>query len=207
MQGVDGVWTAVNRLTTATARQRIRTGAFSSATLTFHDGSQAHLQANTEISIDELNALRPEEGFRTVVMTQWVGESDHSVQFRNDGGSRYEVKTPTGSGLARGTKFQVLVTPDQLARFIVTEGKVDVSGAGRTVSVTAGQLTTLLAGNVPDEPAFTIIGEGEVGAIGELWTIAGQTFQTHAHTFILGNPQVGTGASGWSSAARWQPFG
>lgn len=191
VQGQDGAWTAVNQVTTATAGQRVRTGELSQATLTFFDGSQASLGANTEISIDELNALRPDEGFRTVVMTQWVGDSDHSVQFRNDGGSRYEVKTPAGSGIARGTKFHVLVTPDALARYIVSEGKVDVTGQNRTVSVTAGQLTSLITGSVPDEPVFSISGEGEVTAIGSVWTIAGQTFQTHEHTLVVGNPQVG----------------
>ena len=185
------MWTAVNRDSTMTAGQRLRTGALSQATLTFYDGSQARLGANTEISIDELNALRPEEGFRTVVMTQWVGDSDHSVQFRNDGGSRYEVNTPSGSGVARGTKFHVLVTPDALARYTVTEGRVDVTGMNRIVSVTAGQLTTLIEGEAPDDPAFSVSGEGEVTATGAVWTIAGQTFQTHDRTIIVGNPQIG----------------
>ena len=174
VQNGGDVWTAVNNIGTLAAGQRLRTGALSQATLTFYDGSQAFLDANTEISIDELNALPPEEGFRTVVMTQWVGDSNHKVAFRNDGGSRYEVKSPSGSGLARGTEFQVLVTPDQLARYTVTEGKVDVTGYNRTVSVTAGQLTTITPGNGPVEPAFNISGEGKVEAIGETWIIAGQ---------------------------------
>lgn len=184
-------WTAVNRAATIAVGQRVRTGELSQASITFYDGSQAYLNANTEISIDELNALSPEEGFRTVVMTQWIGNSDHSVQFRNDGGSRYEVKTPDGSGLARGTKFRVLVTPDLLTQYTVTEGKVDVTGLNRTVSVTAGQMSTFTSGNPPEDPAFTISGEGEVAATGSLWTIAGQTFQTHEHTVIIGNPQIG----------------
>ncbi len=191
MQTEGGTWTAVNGSTTLAVGQRLRTAELSKATLTFYDGSQAYLNANTEISIDELNAQRPEDGFRTVVMTQWMGESDHSVQFRHDGGSRYEVKTPAGSGIARGTKFKVLVTNDDLVRYIVTEGKVDVTGQSRTVSVIAGQLTSLLLGSIPDEPLYTVSGEGEVTATGATWTIAGQTFQTHEHTIIVGNPQVG----------------
>ena len=185
------VWTPVDNPTTIAAGQRVRTGKLSQATLSFYDGSQAHLGADTEISIDELNALRPEEGFRTVVITQWIGDSEHSVHFRNDGGSLYEVKTPEGSGIARGTKFHVVVTPDLLTQYIVTEGKVDVSGQSRTVSVTAGQLTTLITGAAPRDPTFNISGEGEVTTVGAVWTIAGQTFQTHEHTILVGNPQVG----------------
>ncbi len=191
IQTDSDTWTTVNSATTIAAGQRVRTGKLSQATLSFYDGSQAHLSADTEISIDELNALRPEAGFRTVVLTQWVGDSEHSVQFRNDGGSLYEVKTPEGSGIARGTKFHVIVEPNSLAQYIVTEGKVDVSGHSRTVSVTAGQLTTLLIGTAPADPVFNISGEGEVTAVGDVWTIAGQTFQTYEQTIIVGNPQVG----------------
>lgn len=82
------------------AGQRVRTGALSSATITFFDGSQATLGPQSEISLDELNAQRAADGFRTVVMTQWLGEGEHQVAFRNDGGSRYEVKTPNGFGVA-----------------------------------------------------------------------------------------------------------
>lgn len=191
MQSKDGTWTALNHPTTVAAGQRIRTGNLSRTTLTFFDGSRAILNANTELSIDELNALRPADGFRTVVLTQWLGDSKHEVEFRNDGGSRYEVKSPSGTGIARGTTFRVLVTADALARYVVTEGVVDVSGAGRTVSVTAGELSTILAGGEPDEPAFTISGEGEVETTGTVWTIAGTTFETHPHTIIIGNPLVG----------------
>ncbi len=191
IQGADGTWTAVNKLAAVIAGQRLRTGSLSQATLTFYDGSQAHLGANTELSIDELNANPPADGFRTVILTQYVGESEHSVEFRNDGGSRYEVRTPAGSGIARGTKFQVLVTPTLLAQFAVTEGKVDVTGLNRTVPVVAGQVTAVLAGSPPQEPNFRITGEGQVSQIGPVWIIAGQTFQTHNQTIIVGNPQVG----------------
>lgn len=191
IQSEDGTWTAVKGISTIIAGQHVRTGALSQATVTFFDGSQASLGAHTEIAIDELNAQRPETGFRTVVLTQHMGESDHSVQFRNDGGSRYEVKTPAGSGIARGTKFHVLVTPDLLAHFVVTEGKVDVTGLSQTVSVIAGQLTTVVAGRVPEPPVFRVTGEGEVSQIGTVWIIAGQPFQTHDQTIIIGHPQIG----------------
>ncbi len=191
IQGEDGTWTAVGGIRTITAGQHVRTGPLSQATITFFDGSQASLSAHTEVSIDELDAQRPEAGFRTVILTQHTGESHHNVQFRNDGGSRYEVKTPAGSGIARGTKFHVLVTPDLLARFAVTEGKVDVTGLSQTVSVIAGQLTTVVAGRAPESPVFRITGEGEVNQIGTVWIIAGQPFQTHDQTIIIGHPQIG----------------
>lgn len=186
-----GVWTAVTQSAILSAGQRVRTGQFAQATLTFFDGSTAQIGAESDLSIDQLNALRPAQGFRTVVMTQWTGESEHTVAFRNDGGSRYEVKSPTGTGIARGTIFQVLVNPGGITRYIVTEGKVDVTNASQTVSVVGGQTTRFLAEEPPEPASFLVIGSGQVESIGESWKVAGQTFQTHSGTIIVGNPQVG----------------
>jgi hypothetical protein len=61
-QTEDGSWTALPRLTTLTAGQRIRTGLLSQATLTFYDGSQATLGPGSELTIEQLNAQRPEAG-------------------------------------------------------------------------------------------------------------------------------------------------
>ncbi|MCB0035470.1 MAG: FecR domain-containing protein, partial [Anaerolineales bacterium] len=190
-QQFDGTWVQVAHGATVKPGYRIRTAAYSGATVRFRDGSAAEVAANSELSIDELNAQRPEEGFRTIVMTQWSGESEHHVAFRNDGGSRYEVKNPNGTGLARGTIFTVVVGPDQTAHYEVTEGRVDVTGVNVTVIVVAGQLTTIPAGEAPSEPAFMVSGEGEVTAMGEEWVIGGQTFKTDAETVIVGEPEIG----------------
>ena len=191
VQAADGTWTPVLALGQLTAGQRVRTGNFSSATVVYFDGSQATLGANSELLLDELNAQRPEDGFRTVVMTQVAGESEHHVAFRNDGGSRYEVKTAAGNGVARGTIFHVLVTPDLRARFTVNEGRVDVSNLNSTVSVLAGQLSQTMAGRAPTTPAYRISGEGLVTQMGTTWIIAGQSFQTDATTLIDAGIQVG----------------
>lgn len=191
IQTSDGLWAPVWQTGQISAGQRIRTGDLSQAALTYFDGSQAILGPNSELALDELNAQLPQNGFRTVVMTQLSGTSEHQVAFRNDGGSRYEVKTAAGNGIARGTRFQVAVTPDLRTRFTVSEGRVDVSNLSRTVSVGPGQQTQAMAGRIPDPPAFRISGEGQVGQMGATWIIAGQSFQTHSYTQIIGDPQMG----------------
>lgn len=195
IQDAEGNWTAVERLAAVTAGQRIRTRPFTNAQITFYDGSQALIGPNSEISIDELDAQRPGDGFRTVVMTQWTGESEHHVDFRNDAASRYEVNSPNGSGRARGTVFQVLVTPDRPTYYIVTEGRVDVTNANVTVIVVAGQTSTINPQQPPSQPRFTVSGEGEVTAVGDAWVIGGQTFAVPDSTIIVGNPQIGDIAS------------
>lgn len=191
VQDSAGIWTPVSYIGELTAGQNIRTGPFSSATIAYFDGSQAILGPNSELALVELNAQLPEVGFRTVVMTQIIGESEHHVAFRNDGGSRYEVQTASGNGLARGTIFRVLVTPQLLTRFTVAEGKVDVTSLNQTVSVLPGQLTKVSTGLAPGTPVYQINGEGEVSQTGSTWIIAGQSFQTDSNTIIVGAPQVG----------------
>ena len=191
IQDSNGLWGIAAQMSGLTAGQRIRTNQLSQATIIFHDGSQAHLGPNTEISIDELDAQRPEQGFRTVTLTQWLGESEHQVAFRHDGGSRYEVRTPAGTGIARGTQFTVFVTADLRTDYLVTEGKVDITSLNQTQSIIAGQMSTIQAGQAPTPPTFYISGEGTVSQTGDVWIIAGQTFQTTPTTIVSGDPQIG----------------
>ena len=190
VQASDGTWMTIGTRHTIKAGQRIRTGALSSAELLFYDGSRAHLGPNTEVSVDELDA-QASDGPRVVVLSQWIGETDHEVVPSDNAGSRYEVQTPSGTGEAKGTSFHVLVTSIQLSRFGVDEGSVAVTSLNVTVIVVAGQSTTINFGQPPGEPAFRITGEGEVTQTGTTWIIAGQTFETDENTVIIGNPQAG----------------
>ncbi|MBN1580506.1 MAG: FecR domain-containing protein [Anaerolineae bacterium] len=171
------------------AGHRVRTGNLSSADLAFYDGSIATLGPNTETSIDELDAGAAGEA-RIVVLTQWTGETRHDVVSSDIAGSRYEVNTPSGTGTAKGTAFCVLITPLQV-RFSVDEGAVAVTHIDVTVVVVAGQVTTIVPNEPPTEPFFQVRGQGQVSQTGATWTIAGQNFETHDGTIIVGNPQVG----------------
>ena len=187
----NGVWTAVDTNSNLPVGSRIRTSRFSSASITFYDGSQARLGPLAELSLDQVNALRPEDGFRTVVMTQWAGESEHKVQLRHDGRSRYEVNAATGVGIARGTQFRASISAGGRAAYTVSEGKVDVSNNGRTISVVAGQTTNFTADEPPADPSFIVTGTGTVSQMGETWVIAGQTFSVTGTTLINGEPEIG----------------
>jgi hypothetical protein len=196
VQAGDGTWTAADAGHAVVAGQRVRTGGLSGARLAFYDGSQASLGPHTELSVDELDARSP-DGPRVVVLTQWIGETEHDVVPADgvDAHTRYEVRTPSAVGEAQGTSFRVLVTPELLTRFSVDfsvdEGSVAATGLNVTVVVVAGQSTTIRPGEAPDEPVFRITGQGRVTQIGIIWIIAGQSLTTHDGTVIVGNPQVG----------------
>jgi hypothetical protein len=191
VQDADGSWTIVpaeGRI--VRAGDHVRTGALSSATLAFYDGSIARLGPNGELSVDELNARRS-GGPRIVVLTQSSGESEHDVVSSSEEGARYHVNTPAGTGGAKGTQFTVRITPALIAYFSVDEGAIWVSHLGGTVVVAAGQVTVVRADVAPSVPVFRVTGEGEVQEIGTTWKIAGQVFETHEATVVVGNPQVG----------------
>ncbi len=189
IQTGDGAWMTVSAGRPLGAGQRVRTGPLSSASLGFYDGSLAHLGPNTEISIDELDART--DGPRIVALSQWLGETTHDVAPARGYGSRYEVRTPSATGVAKGTLFHVLVTPSRLTHLGVDEGAVAVTGLNVTVVVAAGQATTVEPEQPPSDPVFRITGQGEVSQTGMTWIIGGQSFETDDHTIIVGNPQVG----------------
>jgi len=190
VQASDGTWARAEAGHILKAGQRVRTGALSSVTLAFYDDSQARLGPKSEVSVDELDA-RKDGGPRVVALTQWVGESDHDVAASSDAASKYEVRTPSGTGTAKGTVFHVFVSITLLVRFDVDEGAVDVTSVNVTQVVAAGQSTVIVSGQPPAEPFFRMMGEGKVERIGVSWRIAGRTFQTNDNTVIIGQPQVG----------------
>lgn len=184
-----GNWVVASEGQLVHAGQRVRTGEMSKATLNFYDGSQAWLEADSELSIDKLKAGRGNQT-RTVVLTQWAGQSEHQVAKNGRQDSRYVVNTAEGSGEAHGTLFRVFVTPDGEARYMVVEGSVAVTSINVTVLVQTGQATAIYLGQPPLAPVMSVTAQGEVTQIGDTWTIAGQSFLTNEHTVIVGNPQV-----------------
>ena len=68
VQSADGSWKVAKNGEAITAGQRMRTGALSSATLAFYDGSQARLGINSEVSVDTLDAQK--SGPRIILMNQ-----------------------------------------------------------------------------------------------------------------------------------------
>ena len=195
-QSSDGSWAAVRVGHVLSAGQRVRSGGLSAATLLFFDGSRARLSEASVISIDELDARL--DGARVVRLTQSSGESRHDVKPASVAGSQYEVRTPNGTGVAKGTSFHVVVTSNLIARFNVDEGTVAVTHLNVTVNVIAGQSSTVYAGEPPTQPVFRISGEGRLTQMGDVWTIGGRDFLVNttvgpdnSTTEIVGDPQIG----------------
>jgi hypothetical protein len=185
-----GPWSPAAPNQMVAAGQHVRTGQLSSADLVFNDGSRVSLQADSEIAIDQLVAEKDGQP-RTIVLTQVSGESTHQVVPDDRSDSRYEVITPSGAGLAKGTEFHVIVTPEHTAYYYVLHGVVAVSGMQTTVLVNPGFMTVIYLSQPPLPPVQSISVEGLVSQTGSQWTIAGTTFIVNEKTVILGSPQIG----------------
>ncbi len=189
VQTDSGEWQPISTGQALSAGQNLRTRDLSSAAVLFYDGSRTQLGPATEVAIDKLNAQT--KGPRTILLTQLSGSTDHQVASSSDLASRYEVHTPNGDSLAKGTRFHVSVSPALVTRVDVEEGIVTVINVNVTVQVTPGRVTTVAPGAPPTSPAFHVTGEGIVTQVGKVWRIGGLDFHTTSTTVIVGNPQPG----------------
>jgi len=87
----------------------IKTGDDSSAEITFFDGSTVELQPGTEIEVVSLD-ISAGTGSTTVTLEQTIGATISRVINIIDPASRYEVETPEGAAVVRGSVMVVCVT-------------------------------------------------------------------------------------------------
>jgi hypothetical protein len=185
----QGKWvpaSSTGESTYLSAGQHVRTGSLSSVQIGFFDGSLVSLDPESELSIDKLDAQTGDQP-RQITLTQVSGSSQHSAVTATATGSLYAVKTPAGTGTAKGTEFSVRVLPNKSATFSVAKGEVSIAVGKNAVTVGAGQMTSIAAKKAPLPPAAYLSGEGVVTQSGKSWTIGGQTYQTQANTLVLGS--------------------
>lgn len=186
----SGEWIAAAESQELAPGQIIRTEELSGAVVSFYDGSWVELKSNSELSIDELNAQKYGRK-RTILLTQRHGESEHHVSSNEHSSSTYNVRTPSGEGEAKGTVFQVIVTPDQLAHYFVLEGAVEVTSLDISVTVHPGEVTTVYLDQPPSTPVIAVTAQGILSLSDGVWTIAGQDFIVSEQTAFFGSPASG----------------
>lgn len=78
------------------------------------------------------------------------GRSEQASEVNKD--SQFEVKTPSSVAAVRGTGFITDVHPDGSSAVQTTHGIVQVAAQGQSVSVGAGQATTVATNAAPATP-------------------------------------------------------
>ncbi|MFZ6027245.1 MAG: DUF5666 domain-containing protein [Chloroflexota bacterium] len=169
---------------------RIRTGPESSATFAFYEGTQTTLGPDSEIVLTQVNGRWG--GVLRVTLDQVAGVSTHHVVPFDGKNSQFIVNTPSGQASVHGTTFSVAVDERGQATFAVDAGEVVVENVGKSVAVLAGQATRALPDEAPAEPVYQFSLLDVLSSIeGEVWTMAGVSFEVTDDTLVLGDPQVG----------------
>jgi hypothetical protein len=140
MPAGSAAWRSASVGERVTEGDRLRTDAFSAATLAFFNQSTTALGTDTEIVVAQMRAQRAGQ---VIVLYQARGQTYNQVQRMPDPASRFEIETPTAVATVCGTEFALTVDSDGATHVMVVEGVVDVTAQGSTVTVWAGQETTI----------------------------------------------------------------
>lgn len=131
------------------AGDRVRTAERSQAVITFFDGSTLTLEPSTTVTVEDASANGEAISIR---ISQAIGRTWASVNRLISANSRFELKTPSATAVVRGTGFVTEVRSDGSSSVQTTDGAVEVSAQGTTVSVGAGQATTVAPNAAPTTP-------------------------------------------------------
>jgi hypothetical protein len=127
----------------------IRSGNNSTAEITFFDGSTIELEADTEITIVSLD-VSATTGSTTITLEQIIGTTVSRVVKLLDPASRYEVETPTGVAVVRGSIMRVRVTEDGTTWISNLAGDVWAVAEGVELQIPKGQQCIIRRGEPPE---------------------------------------------------------
>ena len=127
-------WTTATEGMKLSQDDMVKTGPGSKAVVIFYESAFAELNANTQITIAELEKdavkINQDSGSTWNKVTKLAGLED------------YEVETPTTVATVRGTEFGV---NDVVA---VADGNVDAKAGEETVSLTIGEASEVVDGTI-----------------------------------------------------------
>jgi hypothetical protein len=123
------------------------TSADASLTLQFADGSRLLLHGGSELKLDKLSAYGA-TGMIDTRMRLPKGRTSSEVKPLRGSGSHYIIETPDLMSSVRGTHFRVGSDGDE-SQIEVTEGRVQVDGAGRKLLLRPNQGTVNAADGTP----------------------------------------------------------
>ena len=159
MRQGTSVWVAATSGMKIGTGYSLKTGGDGYVLITFFDGSVMEVQADTEISVEELSAASG--GSTTVHVDQVIGNTLNRVKNLVDSSSTYEVETPAGSAVVRGTIEEIHVDGTGRTCTDVQDendaAKHSAAFTGKNVSVTIGEGQTACCepGGVPGTPFYT----------------------------------------------------
>ena len=132
--------------------ESVITGKADLAELSQGDLATIRVRPNTVFTIREVE----QGGQKEQVLTTTVGAV--AMRFNRLAGKEPRIGTISTVAGIRGTEVTVFAGPDGSALFLVDSGQVDVSSAGKTVSLTEKEAVEVPAGGPPGEK-YSVIGK------------------------------------------------
>ena len=148
MKAGTGSWTGAQAGMSLEVGDAIKCGDNSTTEITFLDGTTIELQAGTEIEVDSLAIT--DTGSSTIVLKQKIGSIIFRVTKIIDPASRYEVETPTGAVVARGSIMWVSVTEDGTTQACNLEGDIWAIAQGVELQIPLGWCCIINPGQPPE---------------------------------------------------------
>jgi hypothetical protein len=134
------------------AGDRLKTGGNSTTEIIFFEGSVVEVESDSEILLSEMT-VAPNTGSTSIHLNQLVGHTVNRVQKLIDSESNYEVETPAGTAVVRGTAFKSYVRDDGFTIIHCDEGAVWFTAGGVTVIVNEGEWSSAMPGGTPSTPS------------------------------------------------------
>jgi hypothetical protein len=131
---------------------RLKTGGNSTTEIVFFEGSVVEVESDSEILLSELT-VAPDTGSTSIHLNQLVGHTVNRVQKLVDSASEYEVETPAGTAVVRGTAFKSYVRDDGYTIIYCDEGVVLFTAGGVTVTLNEGEWSSAMPGGTPSTPS------------------------------------------------------
>ncbi len=133
---------------------RIRTDGAGFAYLTFFEGIQTEVRANTLVVVSTLEI--PAAGSVNISLDVLVGTTFNSIQSSLGPNDRFEVHTPGATAVVRGTEWWTFVEPNGESTFATESGVVKVlfhglRAAAPDEAAVATEETPMAAAPAPDE--------------------------------------------------------
>jgi hypothetical protein len=140
---------------------RIKTGDNGTAEIIFFEGSLIEIGEKSEILISELS-ITGSDGTTTITLQQSIGHSINRVKKLVNSSSSYEVDTPAGTAVVRGTIFKTYVEDNGYTVIASEEGDIWFSAGGVTVVVGTGKQSGAMPGGTPSAPGIIQIENVEI---------------------------------------------
>ena len=141
----------------------VKTGPDSQALMLFFEGSVMEMEEDTQVCLEELNLVE-DTGSTFIKIWQQVGRTINRVEQLTDPASRYEVETPAGSSVVRGTIIEVVVEEDGTTTSKTISGEAlfcveeEEDEEKECVLVPLGWEITVLPGGSLGEPTLSTSG-------------------------------------------------